>query len=157
MLGIICINRIPLASTFLLLMCCSSLGHLDGIHAPGLKLGMSEVLLAGHNALRAHGKSVQVIRANAKAEPLVSMAQANKISIPASEHPNDIEAARQHMFSVREKHLFSNSWFTDPMIFGHYPEEGIRLFAADMPKIHSGDLECINQELDHFGTNIYSG
>lgn len=137
--------------------CFISLGHLDGIHAPGLKLGMSEVLLAGHNALRAHGKSVQVIRANAKTEPFVSAAQANKISIPASEHPDDIEAARQHMFSVREKHLFSNSWFSDPMLLGHYPEKGVRLFAEDMPEIYTGDLECINQELDHFSTNIYSG
>jgi beta-glucosidase len=137
--------------------CFISLGHLDGIHAPGLQLGMSEVLLAGHNALRAHGKSVQVIRANAKTEPFVSVAQANKISIPGSEHPDDIEAARQHMFSVREKHLFSNSWFSDPMLLGHYPEEGVRLFAEDMPEIYTGDLECINQELDHFATNIYSG
>jgi len=137
--------------------CFISLGHLDGIHAPGLKLGMSEVLLAGHNALRAHGKSVQVIRANAKTKPFVSVAQANKISIPASEQPNDIEAARQHMFSVREKHLFSNSWFSDPMLSGHYPEDGVRLFSADMPEIYPGDLECINQKLDHFSTNIYSG
>jgi len=137
--------------------CFISLGHLDGIHAPGLKLGMSEVLLAGHNALRAHGKSVQVIRANAKTKPFVSVAQANKISIPASEQPNDIEAARQHMFSVREKHLFSNSWFSDPMLSGHYPEDGVRLFSADMPEIVPGDLECINQKLDHFSTNIYSG
>jgi beta-glucosidase len=150
-------DRVTQWSTLNEPQCFISLGHLDGTHAPGLKLGMSEVLLAGHNALRAHGKSVQVIRANAKTEPIVSMAQANKISIPATEHPDDIEAARQHMFSVREKDLFSNSWFTDPMILGHYPEEGVQLFAADMPKIHTGDLECINQKLDHFGTNIYSG
>ncbi|MDX2486180.1 MAG: family 1 glycosylhydrolase, partial [Gammaproteobacteria bacterium] len=137
--------------------CFISLGHLDGIHAPGLKMGLSEVLLAGHNALRAHGKSVQVIRASAKTETFVSVAQANKISLPASEHPNDIEAARQHMFSVREKHLFNNAWFSDPMILGHYPEEGIKLFAADMPDNFQQDLECIHQKLDYFATNIYSG
>lgn len=150
-------DRVTQWSTLNEPQCFISLGHLDGTHAPGLKLGMSEVLLAGHNALRAHGKSVQVIRANAKTEPVISMAQANKISIPASEHPDDIEAARKHMFSVQEKHLFSNSWFTDPMILGHYPEEGVRFFAEDMPQIHAGDMECINQKLDHFGTNIYSG
>ena len=137
--------------------CFIGLGHQDGTHAPGLKMGLSEVLLAGHNALRAHGKSVQVIRANAKTEPFISAAQANIVSIPVSDHPNDIEAACQHMFSVREKHLFNNAWFSDPMILGHYPEEGIKLFADDMPDNFQEDLECINQKLDYFGTNIYSG
>jgi beta-glucosidase len=150
-------DRVAQWSTLNEPQCFISLGHLDGTHAPGLKLGLSEVLLAGHNALRAHGKSVQVIRANAKSAPSISVAQANKISIPASDNPDDIEAARQHMFSVREKHLFSNSWFSDPMILGHYPEEGVSLFAAHMPEIKSDDLECINQKLDHFATNIYSG
>ena len=137
--------------------CFIGLGHQDGTHAPGLKMGVSEVLLAGHNVLRAHGKSVQAIRANAKTKPVVSAAQASKISIPVSDQPNDIEAARQHMFSVRKKHVFNNAWFSDPMILGHYPEEGVRLFGADMPEIFPGDLECINQKLDYFATNIYSG
>ena len=137
--------------------CFIGLGHQQGTHAPGLKMGFSEVLLAGHNALRAHGKSVQVIRANAKTTPVISASQASIISMPDSDHPNDIEAARRHMFSVREKEVFNNAWFSDPMILGHYPEEGIKLFAADMPEIYPGDLECINQELDYFGVNIYSG
>jgi beta-glucosidase len=137
--------------------CFIGLGHQQGTHAPGLKMGLSEVLLAGHNALRAHGKSVQVIRANAKTASVISASQASIISMPASEHADDIEAARQHMFSVRKKEVFNNSWFSDPMILGHYPEEGVNLFAADMPDILPGDLECINQKLDYFGVNIYSG
>ncbi len=137
--------------------CFISLGHLEGTHAPGLKMGISEVLLAGHNALRAHGKSVQVIRANAKTAPFISASQASIISIPASGQSSDIEAARQHMFSCREKHVFNNTWFSDPMLLGHYPEQGVKLFAANMPKIFPGDLECIHQKLDYFGVNIYSG
>jgi beta-glucosidase len=137
--------------------CFIGLGHHDGVHAPGLKMGIAEVLLAAHNALRAHGKAVQAIRANARTAPVVGAAQASKISIPASDQYNDIEAARQHMFSVREKHVFNNAWFSDPMILGRYPEEGCELFAADMPKVPPEDLECIKQKLDFFGTNIYSG
>ncbi len=137
--------------------CFIGLGHQDGTHAPGLKMGVSEVLLAGHNALRAHGKSVQVIRANAKTQPVISASQASIISIPDSDYPNDVEAARQHMFSVEEKEVFNNAWFSDPMILGHYPQQGLKLFAADMPEIFPGDLECINQKLDYFGVNIYSG
>ena len=137
--------------------CFIDLGHNTGVHAPGMEMCISDVLLAGHNALRAHGKSVQVIRANAKTESFVSASQANKITIPASDQTHDIEAARQHMFSVREKHLFNNAWFSDPMILGHYPEEGVKLFADDMPNNFLEDLECIHQKLDYFGTNIYSG
>jgi beta-glucosidase len=137
--------------------CFISLGHLDGIHAPGLKMGITEVLLAGHNALLAHGKSVQVIRANAKSAPFISAAQAVKVSIPATDQSNDIEAARQHMFSIRDKHCFNNSWFSDPMILGQYPDEGVELFGSEMPKITPGDLDIIHQKLDYFGANIYSG
>ena len=137
--------------------CFIGLGHQDGTHAPGLKMGVSEVLLAGHNALRAHGKSVQVIRANAKTQPVISASHASIISIPDSDHPKDIGAARQHMFSVEEKEVFNNAWFSDPMILGHYPQQGLELFAADIPEIFPGDLECINQKLDYFGVNIYSG
>lgn len=137
--------------------CFIGLGHQDGIHAPGLKMGFSEVLLAGHNALRAHGKAVQVIRARARTGSQVGAAQASRVSLPASEQPGDIEAARRHMFAVTGKHVFSNAWFSDPMILGQYPEEGVELFAAHMPQGFSGDLECINQRLDYFGINIYSG
>lgn len=137
--------------------CFIGLGHQEGNHAPGLKMGISEVLLAGHNALRAHGKSVQVIRAYAKNRSVVSASQASIISIPDSDHARDIEAARQHMFSVEKKEVFNNAWFSDPMILGHYPQQGLELFAADMPEIFPGDLECINQKLDYFGVNIYSG
>src|SRR5262249_34086405 len=58
------------------IQCFIGLGHLDGIHAPGDKLGWAEVLRAGHHALLAHGKSVQAIRAAAKTPPLVGFAPA---------------------------------------------------------------------------------
>ncbi len=137
--------------------CFIGLGHQDGVHAPGKKMSVSDVLLAGHNALRAHGKAAQVIRANAKIESFVSASQASKISIPDSVQADDIEAARRHMFSIRDKHVFNNVWFSDPMLLGHYPEEGVKLFAEDMPDNYQEDLECIHQPLDYFGTNIYSG
>ena len=137
--------------------CFIGMGHHDGVHAPGLKMGFAEVLLAGHNALRAHGKAVQVIRASAVTQPLVGAAQASRISIPASDKPADIEAARAHMFAVSKKQVFNNAWFSDPMIRGSYPQQGVELFAEDMPEIMPGDLECISQPLDFFGANIYSG
>jgi len=137
--------------------CFIGLGHQDGTHAPGLRMGFPEVLLAGHNALRAHGKAVQAIRANARTQPRVGAAQASRVSIPMSNQPEDIAAARSHMFAVSKQHVFNNAWFSDPMILGSYPEEGVERHGADMPAILPGDLECIKQPLDYFGTNIYSG
>jgi len=137
--------------------CFIGMGHLDGTHAPGLQMGLAEALLAGHHALLAHGQAVQVIRARAKTPPLVSAAQAGIVSIPDTDEPEHIEAARTSMFSIREKILFNNSWFSDPMIFGCYPQDGVELFAADMPKLQPGDLATIQQPLDFYGANIYSG
>ena len=45
--------------------CFVGFGHQVGNHAPGLKLGVSEVLRVAHHSLLAHGKAVQAIRAQA--------------------------------------------------------------------------------------------
>jgi len=137
--------------------CFIGMGHLHGTHAPGMQMGIAEVLLAAHHALLAHGQAVQVIRARARSAPLVSAAQASRVSIPATDQPDDIAAARNSMFSVREKGFFNNSWFSDPMILGHYPEDGVALFGSAMPEVQGGDLATIQQPLEFFGMNTYSG
>ncbi|MGB5438400.1 MAG: GH1 family beta-glucosidase [Gammaproteobacteria bacterium] len=137
--------------------CFIGMGHLDGTHAPGVQMGFAEALLAGHHALLAHGQAVQVIRARAKMTPLIGAAQAGTVALPENDQPQQVEAARTAMFSIREKMLFNNSWFSDPMILGCYPQDGVELFAADMPEISSGDLASIAQPLDFYGANIYSG
>lgn len=137
--------------------CFIGLGHQAGVHAPGLQMGFAEVLLAGHHALLAHGKAVQVIRARARTEPIIGAALVGKASIPESDQPQDIVAARKSMFSIRENSVFNNSWFSDPMILGHYPQDGVIFFNSFMPEINAGDLETIHQPLDFYGANIYWG
>jgi beta-glucosidase len=137
--------------------CFIDLGHCQGIHAPGLKMGFAEALLAAHHTLLAHGRSVQVIRSQSKLKPFISASQVGRVSIPVDDSEVNIEAAREHMFSIREKSFFNNTWFSDPMILGKYPKDGIELYEKDMPKIMSGDMDIIKQSLDYFGTNIYSG
>ena len=133
------------------------LGHHQGTHAPGMQMGFGEALRAGHHSLLAHGKAVQVIRARAKTETFIGASHAGNFFMPDTDSERDIEAARQRNFAIREKSFFNNSWFSDPMVLGHYPEDGLALFAADMPEIRSGDLDTICQPLDQFGTNIYWG
>jgi beta-glucosidase len=133
------------------------LGHHQGSHAPGLSMAFGEALRAAHHTLLAHGKAVQVIRANARKEPVISAAHAGNYFMPLGDNPVDIEAARARNFAIVEKDFFNNSWFSDPMLLGNYPEDGLELFAADMPEIRAGDMATICQPLDYFGANIYWG
>lgn len=133
------------------------LGHHQGSHAPGLPMAFGEALRAAHNTLLAHGKAVQVIRADAHKTPVISASHAGNFFMPASDDPVDIEAACTRNFAIREKDFFNNSWFSDPMVLGDYPADGLELFAADMPEIGADDMATICQPLDYFGANIYWG
>ena len=137
--------------------CYLGLGHLVGVHAPGLRMGFAEVLLATHHSLLAHGKAVQVIRARAKTSPVIGAAPVGFVKIPDTESAEDVEAARAATFAVTQKNCESNTWFSDPMLLGAYPADGVELFGADMPEIRAGDMETICQPLDFYGANIYSG
>ncbi len=133
------------------------LGYNEGTHAPGLKLPRKDVLLATHHALLAHGRAVQVIRANAKKKPVIGFAPVGNLNTPASESPEDIEAARQETFKVPEEGwTFNYSWYCDPVMLGHYPEQGLEFFGDDVPKFTDADLDTMHQPLDMFGVNIYS-
>lgn len=133
------------------------LGHRKGTHAPGLKLSIKEVLLALHHALLAHGKSAQVIRARAGKTPSVGWASVVHPKCPATDKPEDIDAARKAMFTVEPDNLWNLAWYADPIRFGRYPEQGLEAYGSNVPKFDSADLETIAQPLDYFGINTYSG
>ncbi|HNR11986.1 MAG TPA: GH1 family beta-glucosidase [Thermodesulfobacteriota bacterium] len=134
------------------------LGFHDGRHAPGERLPFSEVLAISHNVLRAHGKAVQAIRQISRSKPWVGYAAAvSEVPVPATLKADDIEAARQAFFSIETENLISNSWWTDPMIFGQYPSEGLQRFERSLPALESDSMRIINQPLDFIGINVYSG
>jgi beta-glucosidase/6-phospho-beta-glucosidase/beta-galactosidase len=88
----------------------SRLGHLTGEHAPGLRLGLPEALLAGHHSLMAHGLSVQVIRAFAKRRPRIGWAPVTASYYPKTNSPRRCqrrEDTGQFGFRARflEQHL----------------------------------------------------
>jgi len=132
-------------------------GHQTGVHAPGLSLGFRDVLQATHNALLAHGKAVQVIRARAKHKALIGVAPVAVVNYPESGKKSNVQVARQSMFAVEYKNYWNNSWFMDPMFFGRYPEDGLELFKDEIPEIKPDDMDTICQPLDFFAANIYFG
>ncbi len=146
--------------------CFIGLGLQQGRHAPGDRLGRHEVLRAAHHTLLAHGKAVQVIRANAKKPATIGWAPVGVATIPLSNSVEDIEAARTEMFSIREENavanpwdrtdVWSNTWFADPVIFGKYPEDGLRVFGKAVPAFTDAEMKTISEPVDFYGTNIYN-
>ncbi len=132
-------------------------GHQNGSQAPGARLSWPQLLKLSHNILLAHGLSVQAIRAASRSKSQVGMALCGYNTIPATESPEDISAARTAMFRLPGRDLMPYSWWADPAFLGHYPEDGLRQFAAEMPDIAPGDMETICQPLDFFGFNLYFG
>jgi len=133
------------------------LGHQDGIFAPGLKLPFGDCLRGAHHLLVAHGRAVQALRAGSRGPVKISIAQTSRERIPETETPANIEAARQDYFACTVRHMWNLSWWVDPIVFGHYPEAGLKAYAADLPKITEADLKLIAQPIDFLAYNCYSG
>lgn len=141
--------------------CFVGLGYLRGEHAPGVKAPLRDTFEMAHNALRAHGRAVQMLRAYAKQPIEVGFAPTCGMCYPESEKPEDIEAARQMMFSMSlqpaDNWTWNVAWWSDPVLLGHYPEEGLRLYEQYLPKITDEDMKLIHEPLDIYGQNIYNG
>lgn len=132
-------------------------GHYDGRHAPGVKFSLGEMLRCGHHALLAHGRSVQAIRAESPRPARVGFAPMGFPKLPASESPRDVEAAKKLMYSVVDPNHWNLTWWTDPVILGSYPEDGLLLFGKDAPLWTDADMRTINEPTDFLGLNIYQG
>jgi beta-glucosidase len=133
------------------------MGHADGSHAPGLQLDWPELLRAAHHVLLAHGRAVQVLRSGARTPPSIGFAPVGETRMPATDRPEDIAAAGRAMFAVNTRSLWSNAWFSDPIFFGHYPEDGLASFGAAVPSYNDADMKTISEPLDFYGMNTYRG
>ena len=137
--------------------CFINLGHLQGVHAPGLQLSMGEVLRAAHHSLLAHGRAVQVIREHAKTPPQIGFAPLMQLKSPAGESAKSIDAARSVSMSCKPEDLWNNTWFCDPVFLGRYPDDGLSLFGDRLPRDFESDMPVIAEPLDYLGLNVYWG
>ena len=131
----------------------------EGVHAPWLQLPDRETILMSHNALKAHGRAVQELRAHARQPLVIGYAPTSGIALPATDKPEDIEAARQAYFGIPQEGTWAwnTAWWSDPVIFGKYPEEFLVHFEKDLPKITDDDMKLISEPIDIYGQNIYLG
>lgn len=137
--------------------CHIFLGHKTGEHAPGFKLSDKDILQIIHNTYLAHGRSVLALRSLARRKPRVGIAMVGSPVLPATESPEDIEAARQAMFNLKGDGSDLSTiglWF-DPLFLGKYPEGYEKVFAGVLPDIGPEDMKIMSQPLDFLGLNIY--
>ena len=140
--------------------CFAGLGYLSGVHAPGLRKTYQETFQIVHNALRAHGKAVINLRKYAKQPIKIGYAPTCGMAYPASDKPEDIEAARKVLFSFynpMDNWTWNVAWFNDPVFLGRYPDNGLEQFKEYLPTITEEDMELIHQPIDFMGQNIYNG
>ncbi len=141
--------------------CFLKFGLGDGTNAPGLCLSLKDQLLAAHHVLLAHGRAVQVIRESAKSSPQVGLAPVGLTAVPdrsnrEAPQEKDIEAARTASMEIRSPDLWNNTWFSDPVFLGSYPESGLQVYGKAVPSYEQSDLDLVSQPLDFLGLNVYT-
>ncbi len=120
-------------------------GYLEGVHAPGHR-NVYEAPLAAHNLLRAHGASVQALRAEGASN--VGLVVNLEPKYAASEAPEDLAATAR-------MEAYMNHFFLDPVLRGAYPERLAEVFGQAWPSFSAEDLALIGQPLDFLGVNYY--
>lgn len=140
--------------------CFVGLGFLQGCHARGVKAPLRDTFEMAHNALKAHGRAVQMLRAYGKQNVQIGYAPTSGMCYPEKETPKDIEAARKALFALPDdlsNWTWNVSWWSDPVILGKYPEEGMKKYEKYLPVITDEDMKLISQPIDFYGQNIYNG
>lgn len=140
--------------------CFIGLSYLNGVHAPGVKAPLRDTFRMAHNVLRAQGTAVRMLRRYAKQPVLIGYAPTGSMSYPDSTRPEDIEAAREHLFGLQEDDAnwtWNVSIWSDPVFFGEYPEEARRRYKSLLPEMTAEDRALITEPIDFYGQNIYNG
>lgn len=140
--------------------CFIGTGYLTGNHAPGLRVSYRDIFRMCHNVLKAHGAAVIALRANAKQPLHIGYAPTCTADYPLTDSPEDIEAAKKCLFAcppLTRGVMRNVSWWSDPIMLGRYPEDGLALYKDYLPEITEEDMKLISQPIDFYAQNIYNG
>lgn len=153
-------DRVTHFITFNEPQCFIGLAYLDGVHAPGVKAPVRDTFLMARNVLKAHGMAVQMLRQYGKQPLQIGYAPTGSMSYPDSSRPEDIQAAREHLFGLQERDdnwTWNVSIWSDPVLLGHYPEEALSRYGHLIPELTEKDRKLISEPIDFYGQNIYNG
>jgi len=129
-----------------------AMGHLVGIHAPGMRT--AELLPIAHHQLLGHGLAVAAIRRHSRSPVAIANNYTPVWPVDASgsrEGATDEDRAAAAAYDVLHNRLF-----TDPLLLGRYPDGIERLSTRDIDAtVLDGDLAVISAPLDALGVNYY--
>ncbi|MDR1799674.1 MAG: family 1 glycosylhydrolase, partial [Bifidobacteriaceae bacterium] len=130
--------------------CTAYLGYASGHHAPG-RTEPAAALAAAHHLNLAHGLGIQAIRATLGQDTRCSVTLNLHVVRPATDRPEDQDAARQIL-------ALGNEIFLGPMFNASYAPDLLADTAAvtDWSFVQPGDLETARQPLSVLGVNYYS-
>jgi len=140
-------DRLSSIATFNEPWCSAILGHLEGVHAPGI-CNMPQTVKVIHHQHLAHGLAIPRLREQSPSVPLGIVLNLQSI-YAGSEDEVDQQAAIRH----RE---FNNSVFVDPLFCAKYPTGFLDALSEHLPAHWEDDLPQINQPLDFWGLNYYT-
>jgi beta-glucosidase len=123
--------------------CVAWLGHLFGIHAPGIR-NLESALKVSHHLQLAQGKAIQTLR-DFDPDFQISTVLDLNVAQPISDDKRDWEAADR----LDE---FHHRWYLDPLFKGEYPPLAAKLGL----KPSRDDMNLIKQPLDFLGANYYT-
>jgi beta-glucosidase len=134
----------------------TEMGHVFGLHAPGLRL--DDPFAVVHHQLLGHGLATAALRTHGEAR----VGMANNYSPAWAVGPDGERAsasAADHAAAAAYD-AFHNHLYTDPLLLGRYPD-GLAGFRgaerlADDRLVRPGDLAAIAAPLDALGVNYYN-
>ncbi len=120
-----------------------------------------ENVIIVHNILKAHGYGVRALRTYGTPKTKVGIAQTAKVTYPYTACAEDIRAAKNAFFGCYGldgiRYWENISWFLDPIVFGHYPDDSIKKPKGYFSFIKAKDMQLISQPIDYIGLNVYFG
>ncbi len=118
--------------------------------APGRRESAQVVNQTYHHALLCHGHAVKAVRTFGGKGARVGLTDNSAFSVPVTETPADIAAARAW-------YIDQNAHILEPIYTGRYSAAYLKRTGKDRPVVQKGDLELIGQPTDFLGLNIYTG
>ncbi len=137
---------------------CFIAGFVNGkTNAPGLQMSPAETIPMAHHLLLAHGRAMRAMK-ECYADIQVGIAQQGLFFYPETESAEDIEAAREKTVNTMQERWYDSvCWWSDPILLGEYPKEGIEKYGKYLPDGWEQDLEEIHSSVDFFAQNYYMG
>ena len=129
--------------------CTAVLGNGLGVLAPG-RISPDEPYIVAHNQLLAHGLAVKNFRENYAAQQgVIGITNNSDWREPLTGSEADKAAAQRAL-------EFFYGWFTDPVIFGKYPDVMRERLGDRLPEFSPEEQEMMAGSCDFLGLNHYT-